>query len=155
MQVTVPDVFVTPPEEELEYNPPFCYFDASEAARRSLSTGPDIHALDVALGLCQQTDNRAPTFTRLLQAKIGGRPPEAVVMPRRASALKLQDMNMDVDEEARKRDGQHAITTSVINWLDTLRCSPAPSASASSGASPGELQVPTILVNGVSLQTSD
>ena len=100
MQVTVPDVFVTPPEEELEYNPPFCYFDASEAARHSLSTGPDIHALDVALGLCQQTDNRAPTFTRLLQAKIGGRPPEAVVMPRRASALKLQDMNMDVDEEA-------------------------------------------------------
>ena len=94
MQSSMPHVFVTPPEEELEYNPPFCYFDAAEAARHSLCTSPDIHTLDVKLGLCQQTDNRAPAFSRTFSNVSQ----DTVVMPRRASLVKLQDM--DVDPEA-------------------------------------------------------
>ena len=92
----MPNIFVTPPEEEHGYNPPFYYFDASDAARNSHSTSPDLHALDVALGLHQQTDNRAPTFRR----SFGNESQETVVMPRRASMVKLEDMHMDVDEEA-------------------------------------------------------
>ena len=76
----VPDVFVTPPEEEHEENPPFCYFDAAMESKRSLSTAPDIDALDVALGFYQQNEgNPAPFFQR----RSGNESLETVVMPRR------------------------------------------------------------------------
>ncbi|KAI0085460.1 hypothetical protein BDY19DRAFT_909076 [Irpex rosettiformis] len=76
----VPDVFVIPPEEEHHENPPFCYFDAAMESKRSLSVMPDIDALDAALGMCQQTDNRAPVFHRSMNES-----QDTVVMPRRSS----------------------------------------------------------------------
>ena len=75
----VPDVFVIPPEEEHHENPPFCYFDAAMESKKSLSIVPDIDALDAALGMCQQTDNRAPVFHRSLNES-----QHTVVMPRRS-----------------------------------------------------------------------
>ncbi|KAI0721522.1 hypothetical protein C8T65DRAFT_735056 [Cerioporus squamosus] len=94
----MPNVFVIPPEEEQDLNPPFMYFDASQAARSSLCISPDLDALDVALGLCQQTDNRAPTFHR----SFTNESQETIVMPRRASLMKLTNMHMDLEME----DGQ-------------------------------------------------
>ncbi|KAH9946323.1 uncharacterized protein BXZ73DRAFT_73106 [Epithele typhae] len=101
----VPNVFVIPPEEEHQYNPPFLFFDATEARRTSLSTLPDPDALHAQLGLFQQTDNRSPSFGRgrgkgLNFSFLNGSQ-DTVVMPRRAPSLvKLADMHMDVDEEA-------------------------------------------------------
>ena len=46
-----PDVFVIPPEEEQDYNPPWCYFDAAQAAKDGYHTSPDMDAIDVALRL--------------------------------------------------------------------------------------------------------
>ncbi|KIP04780.1 hypothetical protein PHLGIDRAFT_180040 [Phlebiopsis gigantea 11061_1 CR5-6] len=76
----VPDVFVTPPEEEHGENPPFCYFDAAMESKRSLCTVPDIDALDVALGFYQQNEgNPAPFFRRQHSSESV----DTVVMPRR------------------------------------------------------------------------
>lgn len=75
----VPDVFVIPPEEEHGENPPFCYFDAAMESRKSLSILPDIDALDVALGMCQQRDNRSPVFHRA-----GNESQDTIVMPKRS-----------------------------------------------------------------------
>ncbi|KAI0781187.1 hypothetical protein BD413DRAFT_608354 [Trametes elegans] len=95
----VPDVFVIPPEEEQEQNPPWCYFDATTALKGTLCTSPDIDALDVALGLCQQTDNRSPAFGRHYSYPSQ----ETIVMPRRSVTLaKLDDPDMDFEDS----DGQ-------------------------------------------------
>ncbi|RDX48401.1 hypothetical protein OH76DRAFT_1352674 [Lentinus brumalis] len=96
----MPNVFVIPPEEEQGYNPPFMYFDASQAASSSLCISPDLDALDVALGLCQQTDNRAPTFHR----SFTNESQDTIVMPRRASLMKLTNMDVDLDTENGQTD---------------------------------------------------
>lgn len=75
----VPDVFVIPPEEEHHDNPPFYYFNAAMESKKSLSIVPDMDALDVALGMCQQTDNRAPVFHRSMNES-----QETIVMPKRS-----------------------------------------------------------------------
>ncbi|KAI0683638.1 hypothetical protein BC835DRAFT_731245 [Cytidiella melzeri] len=75
----VPDVFVIPPEEEHHENPPFCYYDAAMESKKSLSIEPDMDALDAALGMCQQTDNRAPVFHRHMNES-----QETIVMPKRS-----------------------------------------------------------------------
>ncbi|TCD68926.1 hypothetical protein EIP91_009477 [Steccherinum ochraceum] len=75
----VPNVLIVPPEEEHENNPPWTYFDAHTDARADLSTSPDIDALDVALGIFQQTDNRAPTFHRALSNESS----DTVIMPKK------------------------------------------------------------------------
>ena len=99
----MPNVFVHPPDEELEYNPPWCYFDATQAVKDNLTTHPDIEALDVALSFCQQTDNRAPAFRRTFPNESQ----DTVVMPRRGSLLNLKfrapDLEMDMELEP---DGQ-------------------------------------------------
>ncbi|KAI0665056.1 hypothetical protein C8Q70DRAFT_1049233 [Cubamyces menziesii] len=104
-QQPVPDVFVIPPEEEQEDNPPWCYFDATQAAKESLITYPDIDALDVALGICQQTDNRAPSFNRYHSNESH----ETIVMPRRGNAIpRLRDMDLafeDGQTDIRSRGG--------------------------------------------------
>ncbi|KAI8998866.1 hypothetical protein BD414DRAFT_519939 [Trametes punicea] len=94
MHQPVPDVFVIPPEEEQEENPPWCYFDAAAAAKESFCTSPDMDALDVALGLCQQTDNRAPSFHR----HFSNESQETIVMPRKGTLLRLQDMDLDTED---------------------------------------------------------
>ncbi|KAI0646819.1 hypothetical protein C8Q79DRAFT_956562 [Trametes meyenii] len=97
MPQQVPDVFVIPPEEEQEDNPPWCYFDATAAAEQTLSTHPDVDALDIALGLCQQTDNRSPAFHR----HFTNESQDTIVMPRRGGPriVKLSDMDVDVPME--------------------------------------------------------
>ncbi|KAI1790784.1 hypothetical protein LXA43DRAFT_890448 [Ganoderma leucocontextum] len=99
----VPNVFVHPPDEELEYTPAWCYFDATQAVKETLTTHPDMEALDVALGFCQQTDNRAPAFRRTFPNESQ----DTVVMPRRGSLLNLKfrtpDLEMDMELEP---DGQ-------------------------------------------------
>lgn len=83
----VPDVFVIPPEEEHEENPPFCYFDAAMESKRDLCTTPDIDALDVALGFYQQSEgNPAPMFHR----SFGNESQDTVIMPRRSEG-RFQD----------------------------------------------------------------
>jgi hypothetical protein len=87
----VPDVFVIPPEEEHEDNPPFCYFDAAMESKRDLSVVPDIDALDVALGFYQQTEgNPAPIFHRIF----GDESQETVVMPRRSDERPLDTLSV-------------------------------------------------------------
>ncbi|KAH9952219.1 hypothetical protein B0H21DRAFT_817934 [Amylocystis lapponica] len=86
-QILVPNVFVIPPEEEQDENPPWCYFDATEAFKGSLSRSPDLETLAVALNFHQQTDNRAPAFHRAL----GNDSQETVVMPRRSSITWLHN----------------------------------------------------------------
>ncbi|KAI0797751.1 hypothetical protein C8Q75DRAFT_801671 [Abortiporus biennis] len=76
----MPDVFVIPPEEEQDYNPPWCYFDAQEA-KQGLSTSPDMDAVDVALNFFQQTDNHSPLFQRSFENESA----ETVIMPTRKS----------------------------------------------------------------------
>ncbi|KAI0747879.1 hypothetical protein C8Q80DRAFT_1120509 [Daedaleopsis nitida] len=102
----VPNVFVIPPEEEQDYNPPWCYFDATKAAEDGFSTHPDIDALNVALSLCQQTDNRSPAFHR----SFTNESQETIVMPHRSSVLRLRNVDMNQEE-----DGQTDIRTRGTN----------------------------------------
>ncbi|EIW60613.1 uncharacterized protein TRAVEDRAFT_165536 [Trametes versicolor FP-101664 SS1] len=92
----VPDVFVIPPEEEQEDNPPWCVFDAAAAAAHGLSTIPDIDTLDVALGLHQQMDNRSPSFTRLHS----NASQETIIMPHRGAGTlpRLHDIDLDMED---------------------------------------------------------
>lgn len=111
----MPNVFVHPPDEELEYNPPWCYFDATQAVKENLTTHPDMEALDVALSFCQQTDNRAPTFRRTFPNESQ----DTVVMPRRGSLLNLKfrapDLEMDMELEP---DGQTDIRSRSVRRYD-------------------------------------
>ncbi|KAI0362710.1 hypothetical protein OH77DRAFT_1442561 [Trametes cingulata] len=110
----VPDVFVIPPEEEQEDNPPWCYFDAASAAKQNLCTSPDVDALDVALSLCQQRDNRAPSFHR----HFSNESQETIVMPRRSggagigSLTRLRDLDYDLAMEDGQTDIRSRKTTS-------------------------------------------
>lgn len=92
----VPDVFVIPPEEEQEDNPPWCVFDAAAAVAHGLSTIPDIDTLDVALGLHQQMDNRSPSFTRLHS----NASQETIIMPHRGAGTlpRLHDIDLDMED---------------------------------------------------------
>ncbi|KAI9067047.1 hypothetical protein FKP32DRAFT_1664476 [Trametes sanguinea] len=108
---SVPDVFVIPPEEEQEDNPPWCYFDAAAAAKESLCTSPDMDALDVALGLCQQRDNRAPSFHR----HHSNTSQETIVMPRRGTLPRLRDIDLAME------DGQTDIRSRSSASSSTLR----------------------------------
>ena len=111
----MPNVFVHPPDEELEYNPPWCYFDATQVVKENLTTHPDMDALDVALSICQQTDNRAPTFRRTFPNESQ----DTVVMPRRGSLLNLKfrapDLEMDMELEP---DGQTDIRSRGVSRYD-------------------------------------
>ncbi|KAI0078992.1 hypothetical protein K474DRAFT_1659696 [Panus rudis PR-1116 ss-1] len=93
----VPDVFVIPPEEEQDVNPPFCYFDATEAKVKMSSTSPDVEALDVALHFVQQTDNRAPFFRR----PHSNTSQDDLVMPRRS-----RDILMDLEPDENYQHGR-------------------------------------------------
>ncbi|KAI0831040.1 hypothetical protein BC628DRAFT_1415602 [Trametes gibbosa] len=101
----VPDVFVIPPEEEQEENPPWCYFDAASAAAHVLTTDPDVDALDVALGLCQQLDNRAPSFGR----KHPNPSQDTIIMPFRSNTLpRLNEIDLATEDgqtDIRSRGG--------------------------------------------------
>jgi hypothetical protein len=61
--VQMPNVFVVPPEED--HSPSWCYFDAAEAPplKLVLSTPPDIHFLDNALGALH-IESDPPVFHR-------------------------------------------------------------------------------------------
>ncbi|KZT11513.1 uncharacterized protein LAESUDRAFT_608742, partial [Laetiporus sulphureus 93-53] len=85
--VMVPDVFVIPPEEEHDENPPWCVFNAAAASRAMQSTVPDMDALDAALSLQQQLDNRSPAFHRSSQEESL----ETVVLPRRGPAIEIKE----------------------------------------------------------------
>ncbi|PCH38372.1 hypothetical protein WOLCODRAFT_136226 [Wolfiporia cocos MD-104 SS10] len=86
-QVSMPNVFVIPPEEEQDETPPWCEFDAAEAAQEAHSTKPDIEAIDTALNLQQQVDNRAPAFHRALQNDSQ----DTVVLPKKGSLAQLKE----------------------------------------------------------------
>lgn len=89
----IPDVFVIPPEEEQDINPPFQYFDASMAQAEIAATSPDIDALDVALSLFQQADgNRAPIFHR----HHANESHDTIIMPKRS--LSRQSMIADRED---------------------------------------------------------
>lgn len=91
----VPDVFVIPPEEEQGENPPWCYFDAASAAAHGLTTDPDVDALDVALSLCQQLDNRSPSFGR----HHPNTSQDTVVMPFRGNTLpRLNEIDLATED---------------------------------------------------------
>jgi len=75
----MPNVVVSPPEEEQVRSPPFLYFDASKA--RSLSTAPDLESLNIALDVHQQIENTAPVFQRANVSE------ETVVMPKRGGGM--------------------------------------------------------------------
>ncbi|KAH9842936.1 uncharacterized protein C8Q71DRAFT_228265 [Rhodofomes roseus] len=96
-RATVPNVFVIPPEEEQDENPPFCYFDAAEAEHEVYSTTPDLEALETALHFYQQIDNRAPTFRRSLQNDSQ----ETIVLPRRGSLAVIRENTLE--EKSRRR----------------------------------------------------
>ena len=116
----VPNVFVIPPEEEQDYNPPFLYFDASQAARSSLCTSPDLEALDVALGFCQQRDNRAPTFRR----SFTNESQDTIVMPRRASFMKLTNMDLEMEDgqtDIRSRGGVRKYDEEIVEVVKVRR----------------------------------
>jgi hypothetical protein len=119
----VPDVFVIPPEEEHHDNPPFCYFDAAMESKKSLSVVPDMDALDVALGMCQQTDNRAPVFRRSMNKS-----QETIVMPKRSgtinNGLSAQHTRQILDEdvvEVVKVSRKDGVSNSPAEKRDTLK----------------------------------
>lgn len=90
----MPNVFVIPPEEEHDENPPFCAFDALDV-REGHSTSPDIEGLDVALSFLQQTDNRAPAFHRSL----ANESEETVVMPKK-NEVRMDDADIpEIEDE--------------------------------------------------------
>ena len=92
----MPNVFVIPPEEEQDYNPPWCYFDAAQAAKDGYHTSPDMDAIDVALRLCQQRDNRAPIFHR----SFTNESQDTIVMPRRGpTIMKFHNIDVDMEED--------------------------------------------------------
>lgn len=118
----MPNVFVIPPEEEQDYNPPWCYFDATKASKNGLRTSPDMDALDVALRLCQQTDNRAPTFSRTYTNESQ----ETIVMPRRSSFMKLTGVDADMEEEEgltdiRARGGVRRFDEEIVEVVKVRR----------------------------------
>ncbi|KAI0807267.1 hypothetical protein C8Q74DRAFT_50477 [Fomes fomentarius] len=117
----MPNVFVIPPEEEQDHNPPWCYFDATQAAKNGLRTSPDMDALDVALRLCQQTDNRAPTFSRTYTNESQ----ETIVMPRRSSFMKLTGVDADMEEEGltdiRARGGVRRFDEEIVEVVKVRR----------------------------------
>lgn len=98
-EVVMPNVIVIPPEEELEENPPWCYFDAADAAQEARSTSPDLDALDTALNFHQQVDNRVPAFHRALQNDSQ----ETVVLPRKGSIAQIKEDILDGEGGSRRR----------------------------------------------------
>ncbi|KZT65472.1 hypothetical protein DAEQUDRAFT_759346 [Daedalea quercina L-15889] len=96
---TVPNVFVIPPEEEQDENPPFCYFDATNAAHYVHSTTPDVDALEIALHFHQQIDNRAPAFRRSLPNDSQ----ETIVLPRRGSLALIRENVVEEQKENQRR----------------------------------------------------
>lgn len=98
--LSVPDVFVIPPEEEQHETPPWCFFDAAEAAKDGFSTTPDIDTLTVALDFHQQMHNAAPAFHRSL----GNDSEETIVMPRKPSPIRLPESLINRGERVRSRD---------------------------------------------------
>lgn len=88
-----------PPEEEQDKNPPFCYFNAADAAYDAQSTTPDIDALETALHLQQQLDNRAPTFRRSLKNDSQ----DTVVLPRRGSLALVRENTIEEQWERPRR----------------------------------------------------
>lgn len=116
----VPDVFVIPPEEEHDENPPFCYFDAAMESKRSLCTTPDIDALDVALGFYQQTEgNPAPVFQRML----GNESQETVVMPRRSDS-RFQDVPSSVSRSGRRIIDEDVVEVVKVRKSEGMSNSP-------------------------------
>ncbi|EED78538.1 predicted protein [Postia placenta Mad-698-R] len=96
-EAIMPNVIVSPPEEEQHENPPWCYFHADDAAHEVQSTTPDIDALDTALSLQQQLDNRAPAFHRCLQNVSQ----ETIVLPRKGSLAQLKENSAPAREPRR------------------------------------------------------
>ena len=113
----VPNVLIVPPEEEHESNPPWTYFDAKTDAKAELETVPDIDALDVALGIFQQTDNRSPAFHRSLPNESS----DTVIMPKKTAkvnasndAKHTREMGEDIIEvvKVRRNEGMTDVTDS-------------------------------------------
>ena len=104
----IPDVFVIPPEEEQDINPPFQYLDASQAGLATSS--PDMDAVDVALGFFQHADgNRAPVFHRY-------HPPESqdtVIMPKRSRSRHSMRADRDFLDSGISRS--HSSTRSSLD----------------------------------------
>lgn len=114
VQAGVPDVFVIPPEEEQEENPPFCYFNAADAAHEVQSTKPDIDALETALHLYQQIDNRAPTFRRSLKNDSQ----DTIVLPRRGSLALIRE---NTTEEKWERPRRRVMDEDVVEVFKVRR----------------------------------
>ena len=110
----VPDVFVIPPEEEQDENPPFCYFNAADAAHEVQSTRPDIDALETALHLYQQIDNRAPTFRRSLKNDSQ----DTIVLPRRGSLALIRE---NAIEEKWERPRRRVMDEDVVEVFKVRR----------------------------------
>ncbi|EPT05862.1 hypothetical protein FOMPIDRAFT_84037 [Fomitopsis schrenkii] len=113
-QAAVPDVFVIPPEEEQDENPPFCYFNAADAAHDVQSTTPDIDALETALHLYQQLDNRAPTFRRSLKNDSQ----ETIILPRRGSLAFVRENTV---EEQWERPRRRVVDEDVVEVFKVRR----------------------------------
>ncbi|KAK7693187.1 hypothetical protein QCA50_002753 [Cerrena zonata] len=115
----IPDVFVIPPEEEQDINPPFQYFDASQAALAA--TSPDFDALDVALGLFQQADgNRAPVFHR----HHTNESQDTIIMPRRSLSRQsiLADSDVVEDDIMRSHsDNRRGFDEDVVEVIKVRR----------------------------------
>ncbi|KAH8107151.1 hypothetical protein BXZ70DRAFT_280225 [Cristinia sonorae] len=90
----MPNVLIVPPEEELAVNPPWTYFDARTDAKADPSTSPDIEALDVKLGIFQQTANRSPAFHRTMSNESA----DTVIMPKKSSESEM-DASDDPKQE--------------------------------------------------------
>lgn len=114
----IPDVFVIPPEEEQDINPPFQYYNASQAG--VAATSPDIDALDVALGLFQQTDgNRAPVFHRYHSAESQ----DTIIMPKRSPSRQsmLEADVVDDDITRSHSSNRRAFDEDVVEVIKVRR----------------------------------
>ncbi|KAJ4488236.1 hypothetical protein J3R30DRAFT_3695984 [Lentinula aciculospora] len=82
--LTMPNVFVIPPEED--NNPPFCCFDATYPRERYIPTEEDLEVPGSALEIIsQQLSNNSPIFHR-------GSHINRVVMPRRSDGRSIEEV---------------------------------------------------------------
>ncbi|KAH7930896.1 hypothetical protein BV22DRAFT_1042979 [Leucogyrophana mollusca] len=101
----MPHVFVIPPEEEQQENPPWCCFDADELPESNgdFPSNPDIHFLDDPY-LLQQPETSAPVFRRPSIDEPGS----GIVMPKKGETRSMTDSSPSEDrasgERVRRRD---------------------------------------------------
>lgn len=116
----LPDVFVIPPEEEHDENPPWCAFDASKAAEENMYTTADIGELEAALSDIRR---RTEISTLPLHPAAHGSPKE-LNSPRSKGYLRRNDIAVDgveLDSWRRQDVRARGLGTEIVEVIKVRR----------------------------------